>query len=101
MASLLGRCAVFAIARSRTPKRRYLYLDLHARIRQAGTNHHGSRADLAEVFAQNWPAALEFAAVGQHVSYPYNIAQTRACLPQCGFDIPEALLSLLDQVVRD
>src|SRR5262249_30045059 len=85
----------------RPPPRPHFQLDPHARVGPGGGDHCGRRPDIAEVFPEHGPAAREIVTLRNDVSDPHDVGEARAGLLQGGLDVPQALLDLLEQVVRN
>src|SRR3954447_21050073 len=74
-------------ASRRLPAQRgYFDLDLDARVGEAGGDHGARRSDVAEILAQDRPAALELRAVGQDVIDAHHVFETGVRLLERRFD---------------
>lgn len=83
------------------PERRDLDFDVHARVEQVGGNHRGGRTHLAEILAQHRPAPGELAPLGQDVGHANHVAEAGSGLLERRRNVPEALLGLLLDALRD
>jgi hypothetical protein len=78
-----------------------LDFDLHPGICKASGNHRSGGPDVPEVPAKNRPAGLEILDFRQDVAHPNDIRETTSSLGQGSFDVPHALLRLLDHIAGD
>src|SRR5437667_153237 len=76
-------------------------LDTYPRVGQSGGDHRSGGADVAEVFPEHGPADGEVAGFGKHVGDSDDVRKTCAGLLEGRRDIPQTLLGLLEQAVRN
>src|SRR5712664_1947226 len=81
--------------------RRHLDFDLDPGVGQSRRDHRRGRSDIAEVFLENRPASRKVLGLWKNVRDPNDVPKTGPGLLEGRLDVPQALLGLLDQVVRN